>query len=120
MTTPANILSPAAPNIAPRRLRPSPLIPMYASLATVQTLDYHSTTRALASGAGRETNPVASALLKSDVGFLVAKAAVTTAMVVAAEKLWKKHPRRAVIFMAAANGVLGVIVAHNYSVKPRN
>jgi hypothetical protein len=43
----------------------------------------------------------------------------TVVIVMAAEKIWKKHPVRAVIFMAAANTAVGAVVAHNYSVRQR-
>ena len=97
--------------------RPPLLVPMYASFATLQALDYHSTTRALASGAGREANPLMRPIVDNHAAFIAAKAAATTAIVVATERMWKKHPRKAVVFMVAANSAMAVVVAHNYSVK---
>ena len=38
-------------------------------------------------------------------------------IVFAAERIRKKHPKRAVMFMAAANAAMAAVVAHNYSVK---
>jgi hypothetical protein len=90
---------------------------MYASFATLQALDYHSTTRALDSGAGREGNPFARVIVTKRPVFIGAKAAATVGSVFAAERIRKKHPRRAVIFMAAANAAMAAVVAHNYSIK---
>ena len=100
--------------IAGRSDRPPTLVPMYASFATLQALDYHSTTRALSSGIGREANPLARSIVKNRPAFVAAKAVATVAMVVAAERMWKKHPARAVVFMAAANTAMAVVVARNY------
>jgi len=97
--------------------RPRPLVPMYASFATLQALDYHSTTRALSSGAGREGNPLMRPIVDNHAAFIAMKAAATTAIVFATERMWKTHPRRAVVFMAVANSAMAVVVAHNYSVK---
>jgi len=97
--------------------RPRPLAPMYASFATLQALDYHSTTRALASGAGREANPLMRPIVDNHAAFIAMKAAATTAIVFGTERMWKTHPRRAVVFMAVANSAMALVVAHNYSVK---
>jgi hypothetical protein len=103
--------------IAARSDRPLALVPMYASFATLQALDYHSTTRALSSGIGREANPVARSIVKNRPAFVAAKAVATVAMVAATERMWKRHPARAVLFMAAANTAMALVVAHNYKVK---
>jgi hypothetical protein len=100
-----------------RSSRPPLLVPMYASFATLQTLDYHSTRRALGSGAGREVNPLARSIVKHRPAFIAAKAAATAGMVLAAEKMWKTHPVRAIVFMGVANVAMAAVVAHNYSVK---
>ena len=104
-------------SIARRSDRPPALVPMYASFVTLQALDYHSTTRALSSGVGREANPLARSIVKNRPAFVAAKGAATVVMVLAAEQMWKKHPVRAIVFMAAANTAMAVVVAHNYRVK---
>jgi hypothetical protein len=96
--------------------RPGVLVPLYGSFATLQALDYHSTTRALDKGIGREANPLARAIVKKRPVFIAAKAAATVGIVFAAERIRKKHPKRAVIFMVAANAAMAAVVAHNYSV----
>jgi hypothetical protein len=96
---------------APRVLRP-----LYVSFGTLQALDYHSTGRALESGAGREANPLARGIMQSPPALIVAKAAATAGVIVAGEKMWKKNRAGAVLFVAGMNVAMGIIVAHNYSV----
>ena len=96
--------------------RPASLIPMYASFALLQGLDYHSTTSAVSSGAGREGNPVMGSVVGNKGAFLALKAASTAGVVLMGEKLWKKNRAGAIVFMAVANGVMASVVAHNYSV----
>jgi hypothetical protein len=101
----------------PIQHRPSALIPLYASFATLQALDYASTTRALESGRGTEANPVMRSIVKSPPAFIAVKAAATAGVIVAGEKMWRKNRVAAVIFVAAANGAVAAIVARNYSVR---
>jgi hypothetical protein len=94
-----------------------PLVPMYASFATLQVLDYHSTTSALSRGVGREANPLVRPIAEHPAGFIAVKAGATAGIIWASERMWKKHPVGAVVFMVAANSAMAVVVAHNYSVK---
>ena len=98
------------------RKRPSAMVPMYVGFATLQGLDYHSTTRALSTGAGREGNPVMGNVAGNKGAFLAVKAASTAGVILLGEKLWKKNRAGAIVFMAVANGVMASVVAHNYSV----
>lgn len=104
-------------------MRPPPpraqraLVPLYVSFGTLQALDYHSTQRALSSGAGREANPLVRGLAKSPPALIAAKAAVTAGVIVAGEKLWKKNRVGAVVFVAAMTVGMGAVVVHNYSVR---
>ena len=102
---------------APPRPRPAALVPMYASFATLQALDYHSTTRAISQGIGREANPLARSVVEHPAGFLALKAGATAGMIWASERMRKKHPGRAVVLMLASNATMAVIVAHNYSIR---
>ena len=95
---------------------PGVLVPLYVSFGTLQALDYHSTGRALESGAGREANPLAKGIVKSEAGLIAAKAAATAGVIVAGEMMWKKNRVAAVLFVAGMNVAMGVVVAHNYSV----
>ena len=102
---------------APPRPRPAALVPMYASFATLQALDYHSTTRAISQGIGREANPLARSIVEHPAGFLALKAGATAGMIWASERMRKKHPAHAVVLMLASNATMAVIVAHNYSIR---
>jgi hypothetical protein len=97
--------------------RPAALIPLYASFATLQALDYASTTRALASGAGTEANPMMRSIVGNRAAFIAVKAGAAAGVIFAGEKMWKKNRVAAVIFVAAANGAVAAIVARNYSVR---
>ncbi len=97
--------------------RPGPrraLVPLYVSFGALQAMDYHSTRRALVSGAGREANPLARAI--GSPGLIAAKAAATAVVIVAGEKIWKRNRVGAVVFVATLNVAMGAVVAHNYSV----
>jgi hypothetical protein len=93
--------------------RPAPLVPMYVSFAALQGLDYASTSKAIASGAGREANPVMGAIVGNRAAFLAVKAGTAAGTMWMAERMWKKHPARAVVFMAVVNGVMATNVTHN-------
>ena len=97
---------------APER-RPGALLPLYAAFVTLQALDVHSTTYALAHG-GVEGNPVLKGLATSEVGLLALKAAGTTAVIMTSERMWKRNKAAAVIFMIAANSGMAWVVQHNY------
>jgi hypothetical protein len=90
---------------------------MYVSFAALQGLDYASTTKALSSGAGREANPVMGPIVGNRAAFLAVKAATAASTMWIAERMWKKHPGRALVFMAAANGIMATVVTHNMRVR---
>jgi hypothetical protein len=96
--------------------RPRALIPLYVSFASLQGLDAHSTSRALRRG-GVEANPLLRGLADRPVGLIAVKAAATTGVVYAAEKMWKRNKVAAVAFMAAANSAMAWVVQHNYRVS---
>lgn len=102
---------------APRPSRPGVMIPLYASFAALQAADFHSTTTALARGAGREANPALSGIAGNRAAFAALKATSTVGIIWAGEKLWKKNRAAAVVMMAVANGVMAAVVGHNYTVK---
>jgi hypothetical protein len=93
--------------------RPRALIPLYVSFASLQGLDAHSTTRALNRGAA-EANPLMRGLADHPAGLLAVKAAATTGVVLAGEKMWKRNRVAAVVFMVAANSAMAWVVQHNY------
>lgn len=93
--------------------RPAPLVPLYLSFSTLQALDIHSTSTALDRGA-TEANPIVKGLAHNELGMIAVKAAGTTAVIYASERLWKKNRVTAVIFMVAANSAMAWVVHHNY------
>jgi hypothetical protein len=115
---PAQSSTPASMRAASLR-RPALLVPLYTSYAGLNALDCHSSRRALSQGSAREANPVARTL-GSGALLIAAKAAVTTGVIVASEKMRKKHPKRAVLLVSALDAMMVVVVAHNYSLHPNN
>jgi len=102
---------------APEPGRPAALVPMYASFVTLQALDFVSTTRALSNANAYEANPVMRGVVGSPAAFLAVKAGSTAATIWIAEKWRRKHPVRAMIFMASTNAAMAAVVAHNMSIK---
>jgi hypothetical protein len=96
--------------------RPTALMSMYAGLAALQAYDFYSTTAAMKSGA-REANPVMNGVVGNPAAFLAVKAGVTGASIFAAERMWRQHHRaQAIAVMAASNGFMALVAAHNHSV----
>ena len=93
--------------------RPGALVPLYASFATLQALDAHSTSRALDQGAV-EANPMMKGLAGNPTALFAVKAAGTAGVIFASEKMWKKNRAAAVFFMVAANSAMTWVVQHNY------
>src|SRR4051812_9198118 len=106
--------APTAPPLMTTRViseqkRPSSLIPMYASFAALQGLDYHSTTKALSSGVGQEANPVMGAVVGNKGAFLALKAASTAGGGVVGGEVGEKKRARAGGVMAIAKGGMGSV-----------
>ena len=110
------VAQPAQSFAQPTLKRPSALVPMYVSFAALQGFDYASTTRAISSGAGREANPVMGPIVGNRAAFLAVKAGSAAGTMWIAERLWKKHPAGAIVFMAALNGAMAAVVTHNMRV----
>ncbi len=98
--------------------RPGALIPLYASLASLQVLDVSSTFGAIDRG-GREANPVVARLVNSPPALMAVKAGSTVAIVYATERLWKRHRVVAVLLMAGLNAGYAGVIARNYTVSRR-
>ena len=103
--------APAAPLREERR--PAALLPLYVSFGALQALDAHSTSRALSNGAV-EANPAMRPFTGSTAGMLALKAAATTGVIYASERMWKRNKAAAVVFMVAANSAMVWVVQHNY------
>jgi len=100
-----------AATLEPRR--PAVLLPMYLSFASLQALDAHSTWRALDRGAV-EMNPFMRSVTGNPAGVVAVKAAATAGMVYSAERIWRRNRTAAIVFMAAANSAMVLVVQHNY------
>jgi hypothetical protein len=96
--------------------RPSPLVPLYVSFATLQALDIHSTHRALGQGSV-EANPLMKGLAGNELALIGVKAAGTAAVLYASERIWKKNRAASVLFMVASNSAMAWVVRHNYGVS---
>jgi hypothetical protein len=109
------VLSPPAPAATEQssHRRPQALIPLYASFATLQALDLHSTHYALGRGAV-EANPLMNTFAGNQVGLMAIKAAGTAGVIFASERMWTKNKTAAVVFMIAANSAMAWVVQHNY------
>ncbi len=94
---------------SPRGLMPA----LYAGDIALQVMDTHSTFRALDAGLV-EGNPLMRWTTAHPVAFVSMKAAATASTILVAEKIRKKHPRRAALFMAGVNTAYALIVLHNY------
>src|SRR6266540_1122289 len=76
------------PAVAPRR--PSVLIPLYASFATLQVLDAHTTLSAIDRGA-EEVNPLLGGVARSPARLVAVKTGLVVGTIVMSERLWKQN-----------------------------
>jgi hypothetical protein len=108
-------------NVTIRAVRPPDRVAtaaMYGGFVTLQALDAHSTLRAIDAGL-TEANPLMRWATDHPVAFVSMKAGATMATLLVSEKIRKKHPKRALIFMAAINATYAFVVAHNYRAPGR-
>lgn len=91
---------------------------LYVSFGALNVLDALSTRKALNAGA-REANPAMAGVANNSAALLAVKAGGAVATTFFAEKLAKKHPRRAAIVMAVLNGAYAAIAVHNFRVAQR-
>lgn len=92
---------------------------MYGSLAVLQAYDGIATLRGVNAGRA-EINPLMAGVSGSPAAMWAVKAGVTTAAIVASERLWRSHRRtQAIVVMAIANGVMTGVALHNASTTAR-
>jgi hypothetical protein len=110
---------PIAPPIVVAGRSPSrgPVLPaLYVGLAALNVYDGLSTTTATKHGA-RERNSLMAGIAQHPVALWTVKAGVTTASIVAAERLWRQHRRGSAIgMMIVSNGLMAVVAAQNAAV----
>ena len=111
------VQSPFGRGVAQKPERPAALFPLYGSLIALQGLDVHSTRRGLDGGSARELNPAMRPVVHNGAAFIAVKASATAGVIWVSEKMWKKHPKRTVIFAALVNTAMAAVVAHNYRVS---
>jgi hypothetical protein len=106
-----------APELTAARLetprRPNSLLPLYLSFAAFQALDVHSTLGALNRG-GVEANPLMKSVTGNPASLVAIKAAGTAGVLYTSERLWKKNPAAAIVFMIGANSAMAWVVQNNY------
>jgi len=89
---------------------------LHVGLAVTQAYDVYSTTSAISRGAV-EMNPLLKNTVKSRAAFIALKVAVTAGPIWEAEKLWRNNHRvGAIALMAASNGIMLAVAAHNAAV----
>jgi hypothetical protein len=113
-----DVVAPALypPTSTPARIgsaRRGLLTSLYFGNVALHALDAHSTFRALDAGHA-EGNPLMRWSTDHPLAFASMKAAATAGTIYVAEKIRKKHPRRAVLFMVGINAASALIVMHNY------
>jgi hypothetical protein len=95
----------------------------FATLAStyvaLNALDVYTTTKAIESGAGVEANPLVGGAAANPIALSALKAASTTATIVLARRLWKKHPAAAIVLLVGANAGMSFVVMHNAGVGSR-
>jgi hypothetical protein len=89
----------------------------YGSLVLLQTLDAHSTLRALDSGLV-EANPVMRWIVSRGPALVAAKSAAAAGTVFFAEQIRKRSPRAAMLFITLINAAYTAVVIHNYRAVP--
>jgi hypothetical protein len=93
------------------------LIPLYASFASLQMLDAHSTIRALRAG-GVEQNPLMQGLADKPAALVALKAGVAVSTIALVDKGRGRSRVGAIVLMAALNSAYATVVAHNYRTVP--
>lgn len=98
--------------------RPPILLPLYISYAALNGLDADSTLRAVRAGAS-EANPLMSPFAGNTTATIAVKAGFAAVTIAGIEKLRKKHPRAAIVFMVIATSAYAIVAAHNYQLAQR-
>lgn len=105
---------PAIPRPRPgSRSGPAVMFSLYATTATMQALDVHSTMRAIDRGAV-EANPLMGGLVNNRPAFIATKAAVAAGTIFAAREVAKRNKVAAAITLIAINSAYAFVAHHNY------
>jgi len=90
------------------------LVALYVAHGALQMLDAASTLRAVNSGNAREANPLMQPLVAHPPAFIAVKAGIGAGMIYGIHGFSKRHPRAAILMMAAINGGYIYIVQRNF------
>jgi len=108
-------------NVRPSTNRRSPLlIGLYVTQCVLQGLDAQSTIRGMRSGTVREGNPLASPFASNTGALIGFKVGVAGASIFGTDRLYKHHPRLAVVILGILNAEYGYVVQHNYRIVSRH
>ena len=102
------------PQMRRRAKRPSLLIALYVSQATLQGLDAQSTLRALHTGMAREGNPILSPFAANSTALVIFKLALAAGTIYGIDRLYKHHPRLALGTLGVVNAEYAAAVLWNY------
>jgi hypothetical protein len=91
------------------------MVSLYATTATMQALDAHSTIRALDNGAV-EANPIMGGIANNRAALIATKAAVAAGTIYAAHNVAKKNKLAAALTLIGINSAYALIAHHNYRV----
>jgi hypothetical protein len=91
---------------------------LYATTATMQMLDVHSTVKALGRGAV-EANPLMSGIVQHRAAFVAAKAGLAAVTIYATRRMARNNKVGAIATMIAMNSAYAMIVANNYRIAHR-
>lgn len=95
--------------------RPAMLMPLYIGQVALQTYDGYSTIAGIQQG-GSEANPFVGGLASRPAAFWAVKAASTATTIWLTERMWRDHPKRAVVLMIVADGMMAALAARNAAI----
>jgi hypothetical protein len=95
-------------------VRPTMLVPLYISMATLQALDVVSTRQAIGAG-GTEANPLVAPLSGSPAAMLAMKAGVSAVTILVSERMWRHNRKGALLMLFATNIGYAAVVSHNFA-----
>jgi len=107
------------PESKPNSRRRSPLlIGLYVSYGVLQGLDAQSTIGGLQSGSAHEGNLLVCPFAGHPAALVGFKLGATAGTIYGIDRMYKSHPRRALITLAAINAGFAFVVARNYHSFP--
>jgi len=107
------------PESKPNSAQRSPLlIGLYVSHGILQALDAQSAIRTHRLGSAREVNPLVGPFAGQPAALMGFKGAATAGIIYGTDRVYKSHPRLALITLAAINAGFVCLVVRNYRTFP--